>query len=260
MGDYFEGIWDARYFWMHLALSDLRSRWRRSFFGILWSILQPLGTALLLAAVLARLFGMNLRSYAPFIISGMIVWDFVISVSTGGSLSFVQADAYIKQTAHPLAIYSLRTALANMVVLMLASLPMFVWAAIVRPDLLGVRWIAALSIYPVLLLVFWPLITLLSYLGSRFRDLPNVMMLILQAVWFVSPVYFETAMFRKAGLNALVDYNPVFHLLQLIRAPLLDGRWPSVVDYGFCGGMALLFTALAWLVGRKAEKNTIFYL
>ena len=45
--DYAAGIWQARYFWTHLALSDLRSRWRRSFFGALWSIIQPLGMTLL---------------------------------------------------------------------------------------------------------------------------------------------------------------------------------------------------------------------
>ncbi len=260
MREYFIGIWVARYFWIHLALSDLRSRWRRSFFGVLWSILQPLGTALLLAVVLAKLFQTNIRSYAPFIISGMIVWEFVMAVSTGGSLSFVQADAYIKHYRHPLAIYSLRTVVANLVVLMLASLPMFVWAAIAQPERIGVTWIGALSIYPVLLAVFWPLITLLAYAGSRFRDLPNVMLLALQAVWFVSPVYFETAMFRRAGLSALVDYNPVFHLLQIVRAPLLEGNWPSAKDYGYCAGMMILFTFLAWLVGRKAEKKVIFYL
>jgi lipopolysaccharide transport system permease protein len=258
--DYFAGIWATRYFWTHLALSDLRARWRRSFFGILWSMLQPLGTALLLAAVLAKLFQTDIRSYAPFIISGMIVWDFVMVVSTGGALSFVQADAYIKNYRHPLAIYSLRTALANLVVLMLASVPMFIWAAIAQPERFGVSWLGALSIYPVLLLIFWPLITLFSYIGSRFRDLPNVMMLILQAVWFISPVYFQVGMFRRAGLNALVDYNPVFHLLQLVRAPILEGKWPSANDYGFCAGMAILFTILAWLVGRKVEKKVIFYL
>jgi lipopolysaccharide transport system permease protein len=260
MRQYFAGIWAARYFWMHLAQSDLRSRWRRSFFGVLWSILQPLGTALLLALVLAKLFQTDIRSYAPFIISGMVVWDFIMAVSTGGSLSFVQADAYIKHYRHPLAIYSLRTIVANLLVLVLASLPMFVWAAIARPERFGVTWISALSIYPILLLIFWPLITLLAYAGSRFRDLPNVMMLLLQAVWFVSPVYFETAMFRRAGLNALVDYNPIYHLLQLVRAPLLEGKWPSAKDYEFCAGTAIFFASLAWLVGRKVEKTVIFYL
>jgi lipopolysaccharide transport system permease protein len=260
MREYFAGVWAARYFWMHLAQSDLRSRWRRSFFGVLWSILQPLGTALLLAVVLAKLFQTDIRSYAPFIISGMVVWDFIMAVSTGGSLSFVQADAYIKHYRHPLAIYTLRTVVANLLVLVLASLPMFVWAAIARPKGFGVTWISALSLYPALLLIFWPLITVLAYAGSRFRDLPNVMMLLLQAVWFVSPVYFETAMFRRAGLNALVDYNPIYHLLQLVRAPLLEGKWPSAKDYGFCAGTAIFFAGLAWLVGRKVERTVIFYL
>jgi lipopolysaccharide transport system permease protein len=214
----------------------------------------------LLAVVLAKLFQTDIRTYAPFIISGMIVWDFIMAVSTGGALSFVQADAYIKHYRHPLAIYSLRTALANLAVLMLASLPMFIWTAIAKPEHFGIQWIAALSIYPVLLLIFWPLVTLLAYAGSRFRDLPNVMMLVLQAMWFVSPVYFETGMFRRAGLNFLVDNNPVYHLLQLVRAPLLEGKWPSAKDYEFCAGMMILFASLAWAVGRKAEKRVIFYL
>ena len=127
MREHFAGIWAARYFWMHLAMADLRARWRRSFFGVLWSMLQPLGTALLLAIVLARLLQQDIRSYAPYVISGMIVWDFVMAVSTGGALSFVQADAYIKHFRHPLAIYSLRTVIANLTVLGLASVLMFVW-------------------------------------------------------------------------------------------------------------------------------------
>lgn len=260
MFEYFANIWAARYFWLHLTLADLRSRWRRSFLGIVWSILQPLSLAVLLAVVLAKLFQADIRMYAPYVFSGMIVWDFVMAVLTGGALSFVQADAYIKNYRHPLAIYSLRTVLANLAVLGLASVPMIIWAAIALPDRIGVSWIGLFAIYPILLLIFWPLATLASYIGSQFRDLPNVMMLTLQALWFVSPVYFETSMFRHAGLGVLVDDNPVFHMLQILRAPLLQGKWPSVEDYSYCLGMAVVFTSCAWVVGRKTERKIIFYL
>jgi len=260
MREYLSGIWAARYFWTHLALSDLRSRWRRSFFGILWSMLQPLGTSIILAVVLSRLLHANIRSYAPYIISGMVVWEFIMAVCTGGALSFVQADAYIKHCRHPLAIYSLRTVLAHMVVLALASIPMFAWALIAQPRRFGVPWISTLLLYPMLAIMAWPLVTLLAYAGARFRDLPNVMALILQAVWFISPVYFEPAMFRSAGLSALVDWNPVYHVLQLVRAPLLEGRWPSANNFGFCLALALLFTLAAWMVGSQAERRVIFYL
>ena len=111
---YLRGVWAARYFWAHLARSDLRSRWRRSYLGIFWSLLQPLGTTLLLAYVFSHLFHTDITQLAVHILSGMIVWEFIMATSVGGALSFVQADAYIKQYRHPLAIYSLRTVLDRM--------------------------------------------------------------------------------------------------------------------------------------------------
>ena len=91
--------------------------------------------------------------------------------------------------------------LANLAVLLIASVAMFAWAAIVHWDRIGIVWISALSLYPILILIAWPLVTLLAYIGSRFRDLPNVLALVLQSVWFISPVYFEAAMFRRGGLE-----------------------------------------------------------
>jgi len=257
---YWKAIWRARYFWMHLALADLRSRWRRSFFGALWSIIQPLGMTLLLAVVFSKLFNSDIYTYAPYILSGIIVWECVTACVTGGALSFVQADAYIKQTKHPLAIYTLRTVLTSLIVLGLASLALFGWSAVVLPQNFGWHWLAALTVFPVLALILWPLATLLAYIGARFRDVPHATGLVMQALWFVSPVYFEAKMFRKGGLDALVDYNPVYHLLQLLRAPLLDGKWPTLENYSFTLLAAILFALLAWLVGRTAERKVIFYL
>ena len=241
-------------------MSDLRSRWRRSFFGALWSIIQPLGMTLLLAVVFSKLFHSNIYTYAPYILSGIIVWECVTTCVTGGALAFVQADAYIKQCRHPLAIYTLRTVLASLMVLGLASLALFGWSAVVLPQHVGWHWLAALAAVPMLGLILWPLATLLAYTGARFRDVPHATGLVMQALWFVSPVYFETRMFRQGGLDALVDYNPVYHLLQLLRAPLLEGQWPTAANYGFPLLAAAAFALLAWRVGRSAEQRVIFYL
>jgi lipopolysaccharide transport system permease protein len=67
-------------------------------------------------------------------------------------------------------------------------------------------------------------------------------------------------MFRRGGLDVLIDYNPIYHVLQIVRAPLLEGKWPSAADYGFSLAAALLFAVLAWLVGRRAERKVILYL
>lgn len=260
MSSYLSGIWQARYFWSHLSLSDLRSRWRRSFFGALWSIIQPLGMTVLVSLVFSRLFNTDIREYAPYILSGIIVWEFLTTTCIGGSLAFVQADAYIKQCNHPLAIYTLRTALGNLIVLMLASLSLVAWVLIAMPGNFGWTWLAALLIYPIVALIAWPLATILAYFAARFRDVPHALGLMFQGLWFISPVYFEDKLFRSGGLHALVDYNPVYHLLEVVRAPLLRGAWPTARNFGFCLLLIGALILLAWLVGRRAEKKVIFYL
>ena len=173
--------------------------------------------------------------YAPYILSGMITWDFFTATLTGGSLSFVQADAYIKQYRHPLAIYTLRTTLTNLMVWMMASLSLIGWVLFVRPQSFGWSWLAAILVFPFAALIAWPLATCLAYVGARFRDLPHALGLIMQAMWFVSPIYFEAKLFRDGGLDALVDYNPIYHLLEIVRAPLLRGEWPTAANFAMCG-------------------------
>ncbi|MFT4058196.1 MAG: ABC transporter permease [Legionella sp.] len=197
LNSYFNGIWKARYFLIHLALADLRAKWRRSSMGILWSILQPLGMTLLLALVFSRLFHTDIVLYVPYILSGLLTWEFIASSLTGGSLAFVQADAYIKQIKHPLAIYTLRLIVSNLITFTLAACVLWVWAGYVAPYHINCSWLAVLSFFPLIAMITWPLATLLAYFGARFRDIPHAMGLILQASWFVSPVYFETAMFRN---------------------------------------------------------------
>ncbi|MCD9825375.1 ABC transporter permease (plasmid) [Bradyrhizobium japonicum] len=260
MTTYCMEIYRARYFWTHLAFADIRSRWRRSFLGVAWSVAQPLGLTMLMAVVFGKLFKQDIVEYVPYILSGVITWDFFVVSLTSGSLSFVQADAYIKQYRHPLAIYTLRTTLTNLMVLMMASLSLFGWALIAKPHFFGWSWLASILIFPLAALIVWPLATSLAYVGVRFRDLPHALSLVLTAMYFVSPIYFDARLFQERGLGALVDYNPMYHLLEIVRAPLLAGKWPTAPNFATCGLTIFGLSVLAALIGRTAERKVIFYL
>ena len=80
INSYIKGIWESRYFWTHLAFADLMARWRYSFFGILWSIIQPLGMTLLLSFVFSRVFNIDINRYAPYIFSGIIIWECILTL------------------------------------------------------------------------------------------------------------------------------------------------------------------------------------
>lgn len=241
-------------------MSDLRARFRRSFFGILWAIMQPLGLTLLISVVFSRLMNQSIADYAPYILSGIIVWEYITVTVVTGSLAFVQADAYIKQTRHPLAIYTLRNTLTGLVIFGFASISLFAWILVTYPENIGWSWLSIPLIVPVMAMIAWPLATIMAYIGVRFRDLPNALALVLQAAWFVSPVYFRDTMFRNGGLDALVDYNPIYHLMQLIRAPVLYGQWPAPGNYAWCLATIAVLFVIAALMGSRLEKKVIFYL
>jgi lipopolysaccharide transport system permease protein len=257
---FLQAIWKSRYFWVHLAFSDLHARWRRSFFGLLWCMIQPLGMTFLLSLVLSRLLHKEIAGYAPYIFSGVVVWEFILFSVNQGALSFIQATAYIKQCNQPLPIYTLRTVIGASIVLLLASVPLFCWTLIAMPGNFNFSWIVVPTIYPILLLIAWPVATVLAYIGARFRDLIPALGLIMQAVWFVSPINFEEQLFRSGGIGWLIDYNPIYHILQILRAPLLHGQFPTIRNYSVCFLTALFLYTVAAIVGVKSERKVIFYL
>jgi len=258
--DYARRIWATRYFWTHLVAADLRAKYRRSSLGILWAVIHPLALTGLLSLVMSRVFGSPIVEYAPFIFSGLILWEFVIGIVMTGCNAFINSEGYIRQFPHPLVIYSLRSTLSALVNLSLGIAGLLVWVAFWRPENL----LAAVPLLPVALACYfaigWPIATLAAFFGTRYRDLPQFLVIALQAIWYLSPVFFEPKLFRNAGIGWLVDWNPVYYLLNLMRAPFLDGALPSPTTWMWFFG-CLAFVALwALLVVRKSERSLIFYL
>ena len=286
-GSYLAAIWRSRYFWLNLVGADLRARWRRSTLGIFWTLLQPIGFALLLTFVLGVGAGVGSGDSLPFVLSGLLVWDLITASITGGAVggaprpyglpglwvgvllpasppggpvAFLQADAYIRQHRQPLAIYTLRASLGPLAHMATAS-PVLLGAALLTlPQNFGWSWLALPLIFPLALLTVWPLATLVAFPTVRFRDIAHGLGLLLQAAWFLSPIYFLPDFFRQGGLDWLVDCNPLYHLLQIVRAPLLLGQWPTVTNLAVCGLTIVVLWALAALVVWRSEDRVIRYL
>ena len=253
-------IYTARFFCWSLVAADTRARWGGTRLGILWPLIQPLGLTALLSFVLGQIFGQDIRSYAPYVFTGLVTWDFITSSISAGSLSFLQADAYIKQTRRPLAMYSLRTVLASAITFTLALCAAAAWSAIALNQNVGPAYFFLLVVPFLLVGIFWPFATILALAGARYRDLSHSTGLVLQAIWFASPVYFLEEVFLGAGLGYLVYWNPVYHILELVRAPLLRGEAPNVATGFFLLSIMIFGYLSAWIALKKSEQTTVFYL
>lgn len=257
---YIRNIWLSRYFWFHLALSDIRAKYRRSVLGLAWALIQPLVLTCLLTFVMSNFFHAQMYHYAPFIFSGLIFWEFISSTAVQGCNTFVAASGYIKQFTHPLLIYSLRGVIPAFVNLLFAFGGLVIWILFWKPENIGISWLSLVIAFPMIFFVAWPLNTITGFIGAKFRDFSYFISILLSAIYYISPILFLPKLFYAAHIGFLIEYNPVFHILNLFRKPLLEGKFPLPEDYLYVMITSILFWIIAWTMIIRQEKKIIYYL
>lgn len=254
-------IYETRYFWIHLSKAELKYKFRRSKLGIMWTFLNPLLLTLLMTVVFGTVFKMSYTDYAPYILSGLIVWDVLSSAVISGGSAIMVSESYIRQCNHPIIIYPLKSALVNTASFLIAMNALLIWILFTAPNniLMGIITIPLTTIFYFLL--SWALIIIASFINTKFRDYQQVMALVMQALWYVSPVFFRGEMFTSnKSLQLLFNLNPITHILNLVREPFLYGRFPSVMSYLYVTIVILLVWFIAIIKLKKEEKTMIFYL
>jgi lipopolysaccharide transport system permease protein len=242
MISYMQRIYACRYFWFHLALSDLRNRFRRSKLGLLWAVLNPLLLTMMISFVMSALFNRGLNEYALYVFSGLIVWSFILQSGTSGCAAIISAESYMHQFNHPVIIYSLRVVLVNLMLFALSFIGLVFWVIFYHYQYLN--W-SLLSLIPTLilyLLIGWALATITAFINTKFRDFSQLLGLIFQAIWYMSPVFIAQSILVKIHDGILIYYNPVYYMLNLIRDPFLHGKLPTLQDYY----VTAIVTVLLW--------------
>jgi lipopolysaccharide transport system permease protein len=258
--NYLQKIWAARYFWLHLANAELKYKFRRSKLGLLWAMVNPLMLSLIMGFIFSNLLKVSIADFIPYVFSGLLVWDFLLSSVVGGCTSLIVSEAYIKQFKQPLAIYPLKTTLVNISSFLIAFIVLILWTLVLQPQNLLIAIVAIPLAAISFIILGWPIAILTSFTNLKYRDFAQVSTLVMQAIWYLSPIVFKPQMFTSQNLTALLEFNPVTHIINLVRAPMLYGHFPTLTDFAFVYGLAILLYLAAYLRIRSAEKTLVFYL
>jgi lipopolysaccharide transport system permease protein len=260
MTAYVADMWRLRYFWMGLVRNDLRNRYRRSLLGLGWSLLQPVAMTIVLCTVFAGVFGASLREYAPYLLSGLTFWSFVSVTAATGCQTFIQGESYIRQHRAPLAIYPLRTMLGTayhfLVGLVVVVAAVGIFSGFRNPAVL-------MCLVPTLSLIFvfaWSLAVCTGTLNVLFHDTQHLLEIVLQIMFYVTPIIYKPEMLITKGLGWAVQYNPFAVFLELLRRPLLDGALPAFETVRSAILIVAVTVGLAGLLLRWCERRLVFFL
>jgi ABC-2 type transport system permease protein/lipopolysaccharide transport system permease protein len=213
--------------WVRLGWNDILQRYRRSILGPFWLTASMAIMIVALGILYAGLFNTPIEDFVPFLCVGLLVWNLISSFLTEGGTLFTGSESYIKQIRLPYSVYVYRSAWSKLVtffhnfIIYFAVLLYFqIW-----PGTVGLLAIPGLAI----VVINGALASLcIGIISARFRDVPPLISSIVQIVFFVTPIFWKPELLK--GREYVTDFNPFFHLLEIVRAPLL-GSVPSAKSY-----------------------------
>ena len=213
--------------WITLGGNDIRQRYRRSVLGPIWITLSMGLVVGTMGILYSQVFHMDIHTYLPFLTLGFVIWGFISTTVNESCLAFRENESIIKQIKVPYSVHMMRVMWRNVIVFLHTAI-IFIPVALlfgIAPGLVGL-----LAVPGFILLFFnsmW-LGLIVAILSTRFHDVPLIVVNVLQLLFFATPILWPA---NNLGKNTLVaDVNPVYHLIELVRGPLL-GQTPALLSW-----------------------------
>lgn len=255
MSDFIEGIQSWR-LWLRFGWHDIVARYRRSWIGPFWIIATISVFIVSLSLVYSTLFKVDLSTYLPFIAVSIVIWNFISAVSGESVLTFAESEVYMKQSRRSPIVYVFRLVYRNVIVLanqgIVAILVLIAFNKISAP-------MAIVALFGFMLLIFqsiWVTI-FIGVIGARFRDLQPIIMSVLQIFFLITPIIWPATLLGDR--KWLADVNPFYHLIEIIRAPLL-GQMPSKLSYAVVIATTMMGITLAFMIYSRFRNRIIYWL
>ncbi len=241
--------------WFYMAIQDIKFRYRRSMIGPWWVTISTSILVLMLGFLWSHIFNQAIDTYFPSFAIGFVVWGWMASQIGDSASGFFQFQGIIKQIKSPFPIFTFRCNVRQAIILLHNSL------IIVAVLLFVGKGFSLLSLLAIPNLILIQLnISLLSIVVtifcSRFQDMTQVVNVLTQIIFFFTPILWQVESIKNKAY--LAEWNPIYHWIELIRAPLL-GSLPTLSDYLWSGfSIAILFVLAIYFLGRYRSRIAIW--
>lgn len=253
--NYFTQIYRDRYVLWSLVNRDLQQKYRRSKLGVLWSVITPTGLALIIGFVYATLFSTDPRVFIPLLFASINPWNFMSGSAAGATGAFMAAEGYIKQSSVCAQIFPLRTVVVGFVDLLYSVMAFLVIYLIIQPDCFGpIMLMAAIGL--IIMFIFsLALANFAAIINLNIRDYQPFQGLVLQALFYVTPVLYATDMMDARNMQFIYRLNPFYYILELVKLPLQGRELPGVDVYivAIAITAVLFFASVAVMMREKGS-------
>jgi len=241
-----------------LVSRDLKVKYRRSFLGYVWSLLNPLLMMVVLSVIFSYMFRFDIPNFPLYLICGQTLWTFFSESTTMSMYSVIQNAALIKKVYIPKFIFPLSRvlssfvtmsfSLASIVIVMLFTKAPFYWTVLLFPVPLFFLLLFATGVGMIL-----------SALSVFFRDITHLYS-VLTLIWmYLTPIFYPLEALPEEVVP-VIKANPMYYYVTFFRDIVLYGQIPAAELWFNCVVNSLIALCIGFVVFRKLQKNFILYI
>ena len=250
-------FYQHKFLFEELVKRDFRRKYKRTILGMVWSILNPLITLLILKIVFSTFFGRSIPHYTIYLFCGTLLYAYFQQATHSGMNSLVSNAAIFKKLNVPKYIFLLSSNVASLINFGLTMLIFFGFCLL---DDLTFSWRYLLLIYPAGCLILFNLGIgfILSALFVFFRDIQYLYDIFSRLLMYMSAIFYDPSQF--GALERLFLINPVYVYIKYFRLIVLHNTVPSVWFHLLALGYAVLFFGIGALIYKKCNHKFLYYI
>jgi lipopolysaccharide transport system permease protein len=236
-------LWQSRELLYFFVWRDVKVKYKQTYLGILWAILQPALLMCIFYFVFSRALNIQVgMNYFVYTLSGLTLWGLFSSGITNSTESLVSHSSIIRKIYFPKLLIPLSSLFAALVDFFFAFILLLVFLIILRQKVS----FTALYLFPAgIVLAFvasFSVGTLLSSFNVKYRDLRYLLPFVIQVLLFGSQIVYAIAFIKPSWLKPLLYINPLNGALELFRAPFKQNElyMPGILISGVSTGILLL--------------------
>lgn len=249
----FQELFSYRQMLKSMVLSDLRTRYKGSILGFLWTFINPLLTLLVYTIVFSTIMRMNIEHYSVFMFIGLLPWiNFSTSLLTSSGI-IIRNSNLVKKIYFPHEILPLSNVIGGIINYLFG---LVILCAAILLD--GMTFSYHVVYFPVILLLQFILTLALSFIVSSvtvyFRDIEHILGALIMAWFYFTPIIYPESMIVEK-YKFLFDLNPIRPIFISYQNIFYYHQEPNWNNLTICYGFSLVLLVIGWFIFRRLNRN-----
>lgn len=241
-----------------LVKKDIKLKYRRSFLGYVWSILNPLLIMCVMVLVFSKIFRFDIENYPAYLIIGQTLFSFMTESTNLAMMSISDNASLLKKVYVPKYVFTLAKVTSSMVNMLFALGAMLIVFIVTR-----IHFTVYMLFIPVVIVEIYLFCLgfglFLAQAAVFFRDLQHLYGVATTAWMYLTPIFYPITQLDEGLQKFLMLCNPMCNYITQFREVALYGQLPSAGNIALGFGVGIAFMVLgAWSFYKKQDKFILY--